>query len=237
LAYVLVVALAIGKKDLSFLWKIPMLVVFRTIPWMYVILANRVSNRISHPLDYIELIVLCGWIFNYSRKYQEKGKWLGTLCAGMLVVYALVNIPSAYANARAEMVRRDIANENILAFDEYAEQNPQNYYYMDVYSTVAFSEKMFEDVDNSQKNYDLLGGWVSGSPLQKQATRNYYKDMLSRAELLLLDNFYFVIEDGRDISFLGDFYRTLGIEIEVNMVDTIAGDDTTLVIYEVSGRM
>ena len=149
----------------------------------------------------------------------------------------MIQIPAMWQMVDAEIVRRESVNEAMVGFDAYAELHPENYYYMDVYSTVAFSEKMFEDVDNSQKNYDLLGGWVSGSPLQKQATGNYYKDMLSRAELLLLDNSYFVIEEDRDISFLRDFYRTLGIEIEVDVTDTIAGNETRLVIYEVSGRM
>lgn len=250
MAYGMVTALALVFKDKMVIWKIPALIMFRTIPWMYVILANRVPNRISHPLYYIELIILCAWILSYCKKNKnvdasdqkavkiQKGRYRSLMiCAILVGAHALIQIPAMWQMVDAEIVRRESVNEAMVGFDAYARSHSENYYYMDVYSTVAFSEKMFEDVDNSQKNYDLLGGWVSGSPLQKQATGNYYKDMLSRAELLLLDNFYFVIEDGRDISFLRDFYRTLGIEIEVDVTDTITGDETTLVIYEVSGRM
>jgi len=250
MAYGMVAALALVFKDKTVIWKIPALIVFRTIPWMYVILANRVPNRISHPLYYIELIILCAWILSYCKKNKnvdasdqkavkiQKGRNRSLMiCAILVSAHALIQIPAMWQMVDAEIVRRESVNEVMVKFDAYAKSNSENYYYMDVYSTVAFSEKMFADVDNSQKNYDLLGGWVSGSPLQKQVTTNYYKDMLSRAELLLLDNFYFVIEDGRDISFLRDFYRTLGMEIEVNIADTIAGEDTTLVIYEVNGRM
>ena len=107
---------------------------------------------------------------------------------------------------------------------------------MDVYSTVDFSEKMFTDVDNTRKNYDILGGWASGSPLQKQSTAKYHEDMLSRAELLLLDNFYFVAEEECELLFLDEFYRTLGIAIAIEPVDEVSAEDRTLVVYEVIAK-
>ena len=249
-AYGMVAALALVFKDKTALWKLPIAVVFRTIPWMYVILANRVPARISHPLYYIELIILCAWMFSYYQKNENNSGEYGlkesghnvlpndaeikkyeghkrsvALCVVLLLVYSLIQLPNMWQKLDAEMERRESVNAVMQAFDAYAEANPENYYYMDVYSTVDFSEKMFADVDNSQKNYDILGGWASGSPLQKQSTAKYYKDMLSRAELLLQDNFYFVIEEGRDISFLEDFYRTFGIVVTIESVDEISAED------------
>lgn len=233
-AYVAVIGLAVCKKDASAIWKILLLVTFRSISWMYVILANRVPARISHPLYYIEFIVLCAWIFVYSKDCQGKQRWIPCVCAVVFATYACVNIFGGVNATDAEMVRRELANENIMAFDDYTEQNPQNYYYMDVYSTVAFSEKMFEDVDNSEKNYDLIGGWVSGSPLQKNATLPYCGERVSEAELLLQDNFYFVIEKERTLDFLHEFYAMQGITLNTEMVDEIGNKENPLVIYEVS---
>lgn len=233
-AYVAVIGLAVCKKDISVVWKVTLLVVFRSVSWMYVILANRVPARISHPLYYIEFIVLCAWILVYSRECKRKQRWMPILCTGVFVAYACVNILGVVKNTEAEMLRRESANENIMAFDAYAEQNPQNYYYMDVYSTVAFSEKMFEDVDNSGKNYDLIGGWVSGSPLQKDATLSYYGERISEAELLLQDNFYFVIEKERPLDFLHEFYSTQGIALNTEVVDEIGNKENPLVVFEVS---
>ncbi len=262
IAYGMIVVLAFLFKDTSVFWKLPLALVFRTIPWMYVILANRVPARISHPLYYIELIVLCAWMFLYYRvnedmiqsknvidagktmdsarelagdkkrmsdqtalkKYIDRQRSLAA-CVILLFAYALIRLPNMWQKLDTEMERRESVNAVMQEFDAYAKANPDNYYYMDVYSTVDFSEKMFEDVDNSRKNYDILGGWASGSPLQKQSTAQHHKDMLSRAELLLQDNFYFVIEEGRDISFLEDFYRTFGIVVAIESVDEIAGED------------
>ena len=138
-------------------------------------------------------------------------------------------------NSIFDDVTSDIRAGNVgLAFDAYAKEDPQNYYYMDVYSTVAFSEKMFKNVDNSQKNYDLLGGWVSGSPLQKDATLPYYDERMSEAELLLQDNFYFVIERERSLDFLYEFYTTQGITLNTEIVDKIGNKDNPLVVHEVS---
>ena len=70
-AYGMVVALALVFKDKSAIWKLPALWLFRTVPWMYVILAKRVPPRISHPLYYIELFILSAWMLSYCRKNKE----------------------------------------------------------------------------------------------------------------------------------------------------------------------
>lgn len=230
-AYVMVVALAILAGDKTAFWKLPLMWVLRTIPWMYVILAKRVPARISHPLYYIELIILCGWMFSYCKKLKDKRA--GVVCTILLCAFALIRLPNAWQDVSAEMERREEVNGVMVEFDAYAKNHPGNYFYMDVYSTVDFSEKMFESVDNAQKNYDILGGWASGSPLQKQATANYHKDMLSRAELLLQENFYYVCEDGSDTEFLKEFYSGHGAIVDLAETDKIGKNGKPLVVYKI----
>ena len=226
--YGMVIALAVVFKDKSIIWKLPLMVVFRTIPWMYVIWADRVPNRISHPLYYIEFVILCAWMLTYVRNSKRSL----VVAAVLLGVYALIHLPAAWQNVETEMQRRECINAAIKELDVYAKQNPGNFYYIDVYSSVDFSEKMFEDVDNSQKNYDILGGWASGSPLQKQSTASYHEDKLSRAELLLQDNFYFVCEDGTDTEFLEEFYSGHGMIVSAVEMDRIETEYKTLLIYK-----
>ena len=128
------------------------------------------------------------------------------MATGLLLIYAFVCLPGMWQKADAEVERRQEVNAVMRLFEEYADTHPEDYFYMDVYSTVDFSEKMFVGVDNSQKNYDILGGWASGSPLQKDATIPYRDEAFSRAELLLQDNFYYVCEEGSDTTYLEDFY-------------------------------
>ena len=118
-------------------------------------------------------------------------------------------------------------------FEDYAKNHPDSYYYMDVYSTVDFSEKMFANVDNSQKNYDILGGWASGSPLQKDATIPYRDEAFSRAELMLQDNFYYVCEQDSDLEYLKDFYSGHGMVVELTEEERISSRVKTLIVYRI----
>lgn len=244
-AYAMVVALALVFKDTSAIWKLPALVLFRTVPWMYVILAKRVPPRISHPLYYIELIILGAWMISYCRKNKEtvavdaddkryKGRNRSLAIAMILLfVFSRIVFSGMIQKADEEQERRQEVNTVIRLFEEYADTHPEDYFYMDVYSTVDFSEKMFSDVDNSQKNYDILGGWASGSPLQKDATIPYRDEAFSRAELLLQDNFYYVCEEGSDTEYLEDFYSGHGMVVELTEEERISSRVQTLIVYRI----
>lgn len=244
-AYAMIVALALVFKDKSAIWKLPALVLFRTVPWMYVILAKRVPPRISHPLYYIELIILGAWMLSYCRKNKEtvavdadnkryKGRNRSLAIAMILLfIFSRIVFSGMIQKADEEQERRQEVNTVMRLFEEYADTHPEDYFYMDVYSTVDFSEKMFSDVDNSQKNYDILGGWASGSPLQKDATIPYRDEAFSRAELLLQDNFYYVCEEGSDIAYLKDFYSGHGMVVELTEEERISSRVQTLIVYRI----
>ncbi len=244
-AYGMVVALAFVFKDKSAIWKLPALGLFRTVPWMYVILAKRVPPRISHPLYYIELIILGAWMLSYCKKNKDdallgenekrcKGR-NRSLAIAMILLFAFSRIvfSGMMQKADEEQERRQEVNTVMCLFQEYAADHPEDYFYMDVYSTVDFSEKMFVNVDNSQKNYDILGGWASGSPLQKDATIPYRDEAFSRAEFLLQDNFYYVCEDGSDITYLKDFYSGHGVIVELTEEERISSRVQTLIVYRI----
>ncbi len=243
--YIMVALLAVVYKDCSAFWKIPLLVVFRTIPWMYVIMANRVPQRISHPLYLMEFLLLLAWLLSYYEKGKKTqgdntGWCLGnyrtiSACYMMLfAVFSLCILPTVWQNVLTEMDRREAVNEKMNLFDAYASEHADNYYYMDVYSTVSFSEKMFENVDNRQKNYDILGGWASGCPLQKTAIEDFSADAFSKAELLLQDNFYYVTEKERDTDFLYTFYAGQNMAITLEQTDIVGEDENPFVIYKVN---
>jgi len=242
-AYGVVIALAFVFRDKSALWKLPVLVILRTVPWMYVILAKRVPSRISHPLYYIELIILGAWMLSYCKQNrcdalpEENTK----ICKGrnrslaiavlLLFVFSRIVFSGMMQKADEEQLRREGVNAVMQQFAEYADAHPEDYFYMDVYSTVDFSEKMFANVDNSQKNYDILGGWLSGSPLQKNATIPYREEAFSRAELLLQDNFYYVCKEGSDMEYLEDFYSGHGIVVELTEEKKISSEENSLIVY------
>ena len=97
----------------------------------------------------------------------------------------------------------------------------------------TFSEKIFDRVDNSYANHDLMGGWGVKSPLTvKKLSRAGYSDMQSG---LLAQNAYLVQtksdEDG--IDWIIDYYRNKGIEVTVDR-ETIIAD--AFAIYAVRGK-
>ena len=166
------------------------------------------------------------------KRYKGRTRSLA-IAMVLLFVFSRIVYSGMLQQAEAETERRQQVNAVMRQFEEYAKAHPENYFYMDVYSTVDFSEKMFANMDNSQKNYDILGGWLSGSPLQKDATIPYREEAFSRAELLLQDNFYYVCEEGSDTEYLKDFYSGHGVVVELIEEERISSKDATLVVYEV----
>lgn len=231
-AYGMVLGLAVICRDKSAIWKLPLLFIFRSVPWLYVIRADRIPARISHPLYCMEFILLGAWIFSYLGREKKMAQRGWECCAIILAICAGIGLPRTWDRVEEEMLRRENVNASMEAFAAFTKEHFDNYYYLDVYSSVDYSEKMFQNVEHEQKNYDILGGWASGSPLQKESTQKYQQEAYSRAELLLCDNFYFVVKKGYDTQFLHDFYKTLGIEIELEKVHSV-GKETPLLIYKV----
>jgi hypothetical protein len=100
-------------------------------------------------------------------------------------------------------------------------EHSQNFYWIDVYSSVSYSEKMFTYVDNGIDNYDILGGWACKSPLQVEKLDAFgYKDIQSS---LLTDNSYLVISSEYSTDWLVAYYNDKGIKIVPNEVDVVGG--------------
>ena len=238
--YGLVVGLAILQKDKGYIWKLVLLAMMRTIPWMYLIYAGRVVDRIAHPLYMIEFFILLALLVRelYDRPLWNEEHYYRMFCAGILAILALISIPTTMKRVETEQFRREQILVNQSALDDYAKANGESYYYIDVYSTVSFVEKIFDDVDNSQKNYDLLGGWVAKSPLQEEAISRYLIEQSDEAETmsdrLLRDNIYFVIAKNRDVSFMEGFYKTKNKKISLELEETIGEGENPFLIYKIS---
>ncbi|MCR5719087.1 MAG: hypothetical protein K6F84_00840 [Lachnospiraceae bacterium] len=83
-----------------------------------------------------------------------------------VLIYSFFNIPSTVGEVKQEMIRRENINSDYRELKDFCAANPQNFYFLDVYTTVSFSEKLFGEKQYPLRpaNYDLLGGWYSKSP-------------------------------------------------------------------------
>ena len=150
----------------------------------------------------------------------------------ILLMMALAGAIVAFPRVLKEQEKRQQINENMEKFRSYAAKEPESFYYLDAYSSVYFTEKMFAGDTNSRKNYDILGGWVCHSPLQKGITEEYGKQPgLTIAEALLQDNFYLVIQQDRTISPITAWYESTDNPVEAEPMDTLGQGGKALCVY------
>lgn len=257
-AYGLAAGLAVLQKEKKYIWKLFLLAGMRCVPWFYLIFVQRAVDRITHPLYMIEFLVLLAVLVKelYDRPLWNMEKYYRMAAAGVLAAVAVISLPFGFVEVKQEQTSREQTLQKQKLWDDYAKANPENYYYLDVYSTIRFMEKMFEDVDNSQKNYDLLGGWVCHSLLQKEARGKYVnedalkavlpkteessdseavlkQDEVSVAELLLTDNFYFVAESDRDVTFMIEFYKSKDKKVTLELQEAIGEEENPFMVYKV----
>jgi hypothetical protein len=165
--------------DLKLFVDLAILVVFRSIPWIYIYLKGRVLSRITHPLYMIEIIFLFAMIVEIShRLYRNTGmegiKTKGMMTSIVLLVCALLGVlcilitPLKYEYLTLSAEEREKANISYEDTLEEIRSNPDTYYYLDTYSTVDWTEKIFTYQPYSKKNMQLLGGWMGNSPLDTE---------------------------------------------------------------------
>ncbi len=199
----------------------------RSTLWLFIIVRGRDPIRITHPLYLMEIIILLGMIL---LKVRDKNR-SAVVTAVIVALISLVSVPNQLSVISAEMQSRDKMRQHYATLDDYFEENSDKFYFVDVYTSVScgegmiegettFSEKMFDDVDNSFDNHDLMGGWASKCPL--------YYDKLEKAgftsmqDALLQDNVFMVQNVAEDTQWIVDYYSEKGIDVGIEQVDTVA---------------
>ena len=197
---------------------------------------DRVPPRISHSLYLMELCILAAMLFMEWKKLPAgKIKWYSGILTGVCFgVFSLGAISLSIGNTDADTASK---GENNLPYEElqayFAEaDNQENFYFIDVYSSVSYTEKMFVQVDNSLDNYDIMGGWACKSPLQRKKLKAFGIDNMEEA-ILKQENVYYVQEAGADMEWLYRYYGDHQTPIRADLVKRI-GD--SFEIYDISPK-
>ena len=210
----------------------------RSMIWTYLFYCRRIPERLYAPMNLMEAMIL-GTLLYYLAAKIPAGKEKG---ADALIVKAAVILLSAAGvltcigmglRMQAEEERRVQVNTENEAYLSYVCAHPDNFYFLDVYSSVTYSYKMLDGKERSLQqacvNQDLPGGWVCKSPLQREKLAAY--GITSQAEALLSrDDVFFVAKTGKDTEWLSDFYASLGRHVIIEKTDNI-GD--TFTVYRV----
>lgn len=241
-AYLLYFLLASGRKRSGCYWKLVLLLVIRSILWLYLYMVDRVLPRITCPLLMTEFVLLAGWMVQevrMDRQLDRKGLY-HMKTAGVISLLAVCGLASTVTNmkeTRAEYELRETANERWEALKTYCHERGQAFYIIDVYSSTSYqgtpySEKLFADTDYQYRNFDLCGGWVAKSPLAKEK--------LAKADIKDLEQalcqssreengneVFFVAAVDTDVSWLTDYYEHRGQKVQPVCIDEITMSDGT----------
>lgn len=231
LGYLAVLAAALFNEKkklrvnfLQMIWKLALIGTIRSALWMFIIMRHRYPARITHSLYLMELCILGAMLFmEWSKTETERRRRLvGIGAAGCFTVLAVWMLPFS-VKTTDEAVRQKAEN-NIPYEQLYAylgkEEHKENFYFIDVYSSVSYTEKMFVNVDNSLNNYDIMGGWACKSPLQKKKLAAFGITNMEEA-LLTMEHVYYVQETGADLTWLYRYYAGHAAPIEVELVEAV----------------
>ena len=231
-AYVLYFLLAFARKKSGCYWKILLLFGVRSIVWMYFFMVDRIPERITTPLLFAELVVLLGWLiqeFKFQSMADGQRKLWYMKQLGSVLILALCGVVTLMINVEQtgqEYKNRSVANQRWEALITYCKEHQENYYSVDVYSSTSYkgavySEKIFQSVDNSYRNFDICGGWAAKSPLMYEKLIQSDVTVLEKALLSEKGNTFFVAACDKDVSWLKDYYMAKGYEIQIDISDTI----------------
>lgn len=178
LGYVCLFMMLFYSGDKRLWLKIPVVVLLRSIPWIYVYSTSRVVVRLTHPMYMFEIMIVFVMIVKATSQMRLKAiKGLAPIAGIFAVIFCVINLTSLISEiAEKQTFREDI---NATASEVYTEagDNPDTLYLLDVYSTVDFTEKIFSE-QCSKKNIRLAGGWTWSMPLKEDA--DYGKTCFAR---------------------------------------------------------
>lgn len=246
-----------GVRKFALVWQLLLLWIVRSAVWMFIMLRERDPERITHSLYLVEFALLAAMtvrIVYRSRgeKAEDEGPdslyetqevhmavrmrrctlWI------MAVVFFLITgegVLKGVPALRADQEGRARVNEDWYAIDAYCRAHEDTFYFEDVYSTVSFSRRIFDAAGRGYANYDIMGGWMCGSPLYYDKLRRQGIETVHEA-LLEQDHAYLIMSDEQaaeeGLAWIEEFYDEKGIAVTVRKTDEIGGRYS---VYQVTG--
>lgn len=205
--------------------------------WLYLLLQGRMVERVTHPLYLAQILLFAGlWLTERREEAMRESaadkacaaakglltpEHASALFAGACVAVGLVFLPGTISEIGAEAGRRETVNAANEAVMDYCMAHPKTLFLEDVYSTVAYSEKIMTDRDKPF-NYDLLGGWLVKSPLTARKLSAFGFSSMGEA-VRAGDGVNLLAEAGADVGWLEEFFADTGVEALVLKVGSIEG--------------
>lgn len=241
LLYILIIVTAMLQLDTGIFWKVVLLAAARTVSWMYLIMRGRIVDRVTVPLYITEILILTAILltetYEFAQDTEELKKPYKKIwpCIMAILLLVLIIVPDSrvFDRIEREQERRIEVNKPYECLKEFFAKHPENYYLIDVYSSVPYSDMVFRNVDNTYRNFDICGGWASKSPV--------YREKLSGAgisdiqsDLINMNNLYFVTAIDRDMDWLVAYYKGKGFDVRLRNAGCFKVDgEKKFMIYKI----
>ncbi len=225
-------AQGIWKRRFFLLWQTALTVAVGAFLWLFLLLRDRPVDRVFHPLYLAQILLFAGLLFRQPERTDGTGRLCRNLAAVLLLGCGLVFLPAKIRDTTLEYERRETVNPVNEAVMTYCRAHPERLFLEDVYSTVAYSEKIMQETQ-TPFNYDLLGGWLIKSPLTAQKLSAF--GYASMGEAVRSETGVCLLAEGNDgMQWLADYLEEEKTGLLVRPAGHIAQDVT---IYQVeSGK-
>lgn len=209
------------------------LYVLRSALLLYLYYHHRPVVRLTHSIFLAEAVILLWLIGEEVRDRRKEAAGTYVLLTVLFLAAAAWQVRSAAGEQEARLSK----NAPYEAFLSYCREHSENVYFTDVYSTVDFSDRLFE-VGDEPSNYTLMGGWAARSPLEAEKLRNLGLFTQSDSaegqglDKILLGNanVFVAAEADADPGWLLAYYSGKGMQAELKEEDRIGND---WIIYSV----
>lgn len=127
---------------------------------------------------------------------------------GAILLLCVFQVPGMWQGVAQEQIHREMVNRTNEDTFAYCRKHASTLFLEDVYSTVAYSEKITLDRDKPF-NYDLLGGWLVKSPLTKQKLSAFEYASMGEA-VRSSEKVCLLADEGTDMSWLTEYLEERG---------------------------
>lgn len=169
LLFMVLVILSILSRRGDTLVALAIVLLCRSVPWIYFYYSGRPVERLSHPMFFIEAAILLTMLCQTKIGRLDKGLVYLTLI--LILVLCVVNLKTEWGDTARQMREREEVNASYEKLCDHT-TTTEGYYLIDVYSTVDYTEKVFA-LQADKSNQMLAGGWMAGSPLDAKKERDY----------------------------------------------------------------
>lgn len=169
LLFIALIILSVLSRRGDTLVGLAVVLLCRSVPWIYFYYSGRPVERLSHPMFFIEAAILLTMLCQTNIGRLDKGLVYLTLI--LILVLCVVNLKTEWSDTAQQMREREEVNASYEKLCDHT-MTTEGYYLIDVYSTVDYTEKVFAP-QADKSNQMLAGGWMAGSPLDANKEKDY----------------------------------------------------------------